>query len=95
MITDLLKFTVKEKEIPAAAELFRKQMKNNLGDEGCLMSKIFQSKTNLCEFYLLLCWENSEAIEKHLKSEHDLKFREYLDPILAGPPEFYHWDEIV
>jgi len=94
MITDLLKFKIKEASADDAIELFRRQMKNNLGDEGCLMSKTFRSKSNPTEFYLLLGWESPEAIENHLATEHDLKFRDALDPMLDGPPEFFDWETI-
>ena len=94
MIVDLLKFTIKEGRAAEAIELMKRQMRNNLGDEGCQISKTFQSKTNANELFLLLVWENQEAIDKHLKSDHDLKFREDLDPLLAGPPEFYDWTPV-
>ena len=42
MITDLLKFTIKEECVEDAIELMKKQMKNNLGDEGCLISNTFR-----------------------------------------------------
>ena len=94
MIIDLLKFNIKDGSGAAAEELFRRQMTNNLGDEGCLLSETFRSKSNPREFFLLLGWENPEAIEKHLKTDHDLQFRQNLDPLLAGPPEFYDWEPI-
>lgn len=94
MITDLLKFTIKEGTDIEAIPIFRKQMENNLEDDGCLISKMFRSRTKTNEFYLLLGWDSPGAIENHLKSAHDLKFREDLDPLLAGPPEFYEWDEV-
>ena len=94
MITDLLRFTIREGSIDEAVDLMKKQMKRNLGDEGCLMSNAFQSKTNPNDIYLLLGWENEDAIDKHLKTEHDKEFREELDPLLAGPPEFFEWEII-
>ena len=94
MITDLLKFTISEECIEDAIVLMRAQMKNNLSDKGCLTSKTFRSKTNPNELFLLLVWENQESIDNHLKTDHDKKFRENLDPMLAGPPEFYDWEEI-
>lgn len=94
MITDLLKFNVKEGDADKAATLFKAQMENNLGDKGCMISKTFRSKTEPNSFYMLLAWENQAAIDAHLETEHDLKFREGLDPLLAGPPEFFEWEEI-
>ena len=94
MITDMLKFTIREGTIAEAAEVMRRQMKDNLRDEGCLISKVFQSKTNPNEIYMLLCWENQAAIDKHLATSHDAEFRKSLDPLLSGTPAFFEWDEI-
>jgi len=94
MITDLLKFTVKDGCAADAAELMKKQMQNNLGDEGCLMAKAFRSKTNANEIFVLLGWADQESIDKHLKSEHDQLFIRNMDPLLAGPPEFFDWETI-
>ena len=88
MIIDLLKFTIKEEYAADAVKLMEKQMKNNLGDEGCLMSNTFRSKTNSNELYLMLAWENQDSIDKHLATDHDREFREALDPMLAAPPDF-------
>jgi len=94
MITDLLKFTIREEAVEDAAKLMKSQMKNNLGDEGCLIAKAFRSNINRNEIFVLLGWEDQAAIDKHLKTDHDRKFREDLDPLLAGPPEFYDWETI-
>ena len=94
MIIDLMKFTIKAGRIDDAIEVMKKQMANNLGDEGCLMSNVFRSNTNTDELYLLLGWENQDAIDKHLMSSHDLKFREDLDPLLSEPPEFFDWEKL-
>ena len=94
MITDLLKFTIKEDAAGKAVPLFKAQMENNLGDAGCVMSKTFRSKNEPNCFYMLLAWENQAAIDAHLETDHDLKFREGLDPLLAGPPEFFEWEEL-
>ena len=94
MLIDLLKFKLKKETADEAVGLFSQQMKNNLGDEGCLLSQTFRSTTDPSEFYLLLGWENPEAIERHLKTEHDLRFRENLDPYLTQPPEIFDWEPI-
>ena len=95
MITDMIKFTIKPDSIAEAAELMKGQMKANLGDEGCMLSKTFQSKSDPGDMYMLLCWENQSSIDKHLASAHDSEFRDGLDPLLAGPPEFFEWEELV
>ena len=95
MITDMLRFAIKEGYVPEAITLMKTQTQETLNDDGCLVSKAFQSRANPNCIYMLLCWEDQAAIDKHLASEHDLKFREGLDPLLASPPEFFEWDEIV
>jgi len=94
MITDLLKFNIKEGSIDDAIDLMRRQMQKTLGDEGCLIAKAFHSRINTNEIYMLLGWESREAIDKHLKTDHDQMFRVNLDPLLSGPPEFYDWETI-
>jgi len=94
MITDLLKFTIKEEYIVDAAELMKKQMKDNLADQGCLISKAFRSKTDTSEIYMLLGWEDQTAIDKHLKTDHDQQFIKDLDPMLVKQPEFFDWETI-
>lgn len=95
MITDLLKFTIKDGSAADAAELMKTAMEEDMGDDGCILAKAFKSKSNPNEIFVLLGWENQESIDKHLKTDHDRVFIEKLDPLLAGPPEFFDWEEIV
>ena len=95
MISDMIKFTITDSAVPEAVELMKRQMKNNAGEDGCLLSKAFKSKTNPNEIYMLLSWENQAVIDKHLTSEYDLKFRNDLDPLLSGPPDFVELEEIL
>ena len=89
MIIDLLKFTVKDGRGDASAALMKEQAVNTRGDEGCEYAHVFRSKENPDELYMLMAWADQESVEKHLKTEHDLRFREGLDPELARPPEFF------
>ena len=95
MISDMIKFTIIEGAMPTAVGLMAGQMKNNMAEDGCLLSKAFRSKTNPNEIYMLLSWENQAVVDKHLTAEYDLRFRGELDPLLAGPPEFVQLEEIL
>jgi len=86
MLVDLLKFDVVDAQL--AYELMKKQAVTSRDDEGCHFAHAFRSKENPSELYLLMAWENKECVEKHFQTEHDVAFREKLDPILKGPPEF-------
>jgi len=86
MLVDLLKFVVTD--AGAAELLMKEQTVASREDEGCLYAHVFRSKDDPAEIFMLMSWENQESVDKHMDTEHDILFRERLDPILAGPPEF-------
>ena len=87
MLVDLLKFSVKDGD--AAHALMKEQTVMSRGDEGCLFAHAFRSKENPDELYMIMAWDSKEAVEKHFQTEYDIKFREKIDAILTGPPEFF------
>ena len=95
MIIDLIKFTAKDDCVDGAIEAMKIQTQANKTDEGCEMSHVFQSKTNPNELFMLLGWENQEAVDKHLATEHDAQFRVNVDDKVVGPPEFFDWTQII
>jgi quinol monooxygenase YgiN len=95
VIIDLIKATVKKEHIGEAVEAMKVQTLQTREDEGCTLSHVFQSKSDPAVFYMLIGWENPGAIEKHLRSEHDLKFREKMDGIMASPVEMLDWEMLV
>lgn len=95
MIIDLIKATVKEEYIDEAVEAMKIQTLQTKEDEGCVLSHVMQSNTDPAVFYMLIGWENPEAIEKHLKSDHDLAFREKMDDKMAAPIEILDWKMLV
>ena len=95
MVIDLIKFTVKADGVDGAVTAMKTQTEANRQDAGCLMSHIFQSDKNPAELYMLLGWEDQEAVDKHLATDHDAEFRAALDETLAGPPEFFEWTQLI
>jgi len=95
VIIDLIKATVKKEYIGEAVEAMKSQTLQTKEDEGCVLSHVFQLKSDPAVFYMLIGWENPEAIEKHLSSEHDLKFREKMDEKMAAPIEMLDWDMLI
>jgi quinol monooxygenase YgiN len=95
MIIDLVKFTARQDAIDGALEAMKTQTVANRGDEGFVLTHVFQSKANPAELYMLLGWENQEAVDKHLATQHDAEFIKALDPCLAGPPDFSDWTLII
>ena len=87
MLIDLLKFQVTDSE--AAFSLIKQQTVDTRGDEGCFFAHAFRAKENPSELFMLMAWENQDSVEKHFETDHDVKFREKLDEILSGPPEFF------
>lgn len=95
MITDLLKFTVKEEHIEEALECVKEQAIQTRDEDGCVMSKAFRSKTNPNELYMLLGWENRRDIQRLQQTEHNRKFRENMDGKISRPAEFFNWETII
>jgi quinol monooxygenase YgiN len=95
MIIDLIKFTAKADCIDGAIKVMKTQSDANQNDQGCMITHVFQSMKNPAELFMLLGWENQEAVEKHLASAHDAEFRENVDDKIAGPPEFFEWTQII
>ena len=95
MIVDLLKFTAKDGSVDDVIDAMKIQTEANRQDEGCLMSYVFQSNSNPKDLYMLLGWENQEAVDKHLATDHDEQFRVSMDDKIDGPPEFYDWTQII
>ena len=54
-----------------------------------------RGKTNSAELFMLLGWENQEAVDKHLATQHDADFRAAIDDKLAAPPDFFEWTQII
>ncbi len=95
MIIDLIKATVKKEHINDAVEAMKIQTLETKEDEGCVLSHVFQSKSDPAAFYMLIGWDSPEAIEKHLNSAHDLAFREKMDDKMASPIEIFDWNMLV
>lgn len=95
MIIDLLKFTAKSECLEDVIKHMKTQTSENRGDEGCVLSHVFQSQTNPDELYMLLGWESLEAVEKHLATPHDAAFRANIDDKIAAPPEFVQWTMLI
>ena len=95
MIIDMIKFTAKNDCIDGAVMAMTVQTEANRLEAGCMLSHVFQSKTNPAELFMLLGWESQEAVQKHLATPHDAEFRVALDDKIAGPPEFFEWTQII
>jgi quinol monooxygenase YgiN len=95
MMIDLIKAIIKKEFIDEAAETMKIQTLQTKEDEGCVLSHVFQSNADPAVFYMLIGWENPEAVEKHLNSEHDQKFREKMDEKMAAPIEMINWKLLV
>lgn len=95
MTIDLIKATVKNEYIGEAVEAMKVQTLQTKEDEGCVLSHVFQSNADPAVFYMLIGWESPEAIQKHLSSQHDLKFREKMDDKMASPIEMLDWKMLI
>lgn len=95
MIVDLFKFSVKQGYSEKVAGHLKDHTVLTRDDEGCLFANALQSNTDENTLYLLLAWEDQEAVDKHMMTDHDLEFRNNVDDHIFGPPTQVDWKLIV
>jgi quinol monooxygenase YgiN len=59
---------------PQSSEKVRSALLNILEptrkEDGCLKYKLFENMTDHCQFTIIGAWENEDAFEDHLQSDH-------------------------
>ena len=95
LITDLVKFTIKQEHLEEAIEQIKELAIHILDEEACPMIKVFQSRPNANELYMLLGWENRKAMELLRATEQSRRFRKNINKMLTCPPEHFDWDTII
>ena len=95
MITDLLKFTIKEEFLPEAIEHLREQAILIRDEDGCVTTKVFQSKGNALELYMLVVWENRKALERLQVTDFHRTFRQEMTGMMSLPLEIFDWETII
>jgi quinol monooxygenase YgiN len=95
MLVDLLQFTVKPGNAEKVIGHMKEQTVATREDEGCVLANVFQDGSDQNTLYMLLAWESQEAVDKHMATAHDLEFRNNVDDLIAGPPQFLDWKKII
>lgn len=95
MIVDLFKYSVKPGFTEKVIGHLREHAVQTRAEEGCLFVNVFSSNTDEKTLYLLLAWENQEAIDKHLFNVRDQQFSNNVRNYLYGPSERIDWKMII
>ena len=95
MVTDLLKFTIREESLPEAIEHIREQAIIIREEDGCVMTKVFQSKIKPTELFMLVGWQNRKSLERLQVTEFHRRFREDMTNMMALPLEIFDWETVI
>ena len=82
MIAIVAKQKVKNEEIETFIEIAKKLVKEtHKYDEGCIHYDLFQDKNNPQIFTFIEKWENQDALNKHMQSDHFKKLLPQLEKL--------------
>ncbi|UJR13602.1 hypothetical protein I4U23_000615 [Adineta vaga] len=66
----VIDFFVKPPAEEKVRELLTGILEPSRKEDGCLKYKLFQNMADKCQFTLIGAWENEDAFEDHLQSDH-------------------------
>jgi quinol monooxygenase YgiN len=80
---------IKENSMMDAIELLKKLVIETRREKGCIQYDLFEDHRNKGVFFIHENWESSEDLHSHQVSDHMIKFREGISPLLENPNIIY------
>ncbi len=95
MINVVAKHFVKEDKVAEFIEKAKKLVECTLKEEGCIKYGLFQDENNPAILTIIEEWENKDALDKHMKTEHFLSIVPVLGALDEKPKEINLYKKIV
>ncbi len=73
---------IKENDVMDAIEILKKLVIETRKEKGCLQYDLFEDNRNKGVFFIHEHWETNEDLHSHQVSEHMMRFREGIAPLL-------------
>ncbi len=70
MIKVVAKNYIKEEKVDEVLEIIKELIEETRKEEGCIKYELFQDVKNKGVITFIEEWENMEALQKHMESEH-------------------------
>lgn len=64
-------------------------------EQGCLQYELFQNQDDAADFTFVEEWENREALQAHLASQHLKQAIQKIDKLVAIAPDIRIYDRII
>jgi quinol monooxygenase YgiN len=74
---------------------FRPLRAKVLKDPGAIAYVLHRSVDDPCKYLFYEKYENEEAFKYHTSTEHFKAFFKKMEPVMQGPPEITHYQEVV
>lgn len=95
MINVVAKHFVKEDKVAEFIEKAKKLVECTLKEEGCIKYGLFQDENNPAILTIIEEWENKDALDKHMKTEHFLSIVSALGALDEKPKEINLYKKVI
>lgn len=72
-----------------AIEILKKLVIETRKEKGCLQYDLFEDSRNKGIFFIHEIWDTNEDLHTHQVSDHMIKFREAISPLIEKPNIVY------
>ncbi len=80
---------IKENYMMDAIEILKKLVIETRKEKGCIQYDLFEDSRNKGIFFIHETWDTSEDLHTHQVSDHMIKFREAISPLIEKPNTVY------
>ncbi len=85
---------VKEGKGPVLEKAFLELQPKVLKDPGAITYLLHRAVDDPCKFFVLERYENQEALDYHMSTDHFKAFFKEFEPLMTGTPEVGFYQEV-
>jgi quinol monooxygenase YgiN len=95
MVTITAKVRLQSGKAEEFIEAYRWMKPQVMKDPGAILYNLHRSSEDPDVFVFYEQYDNPEAIEYHLSTDHFKTLAARIDPLMAAPGEISHWGEVL
>lgn len=95
MIKVVARKLVNEGKIEEVKTLYEQLVQASRKEEGCIKYELYQDESNPQVLAVIEEWENKDALNKHMKSEHFTSLVPMIGKLTANKPDMNIYNKII
>lgn len=95
MIKVVARKLVNEGKIEEVKTLYEQLVQASRKEEGCIKYELYQDESNPQILAVIEEWENKDALNKHIKSEHFTSLVPMIGKLTANKPDMNIYNKII